>query len=165
MFSNALDGILYQHYELEEPTWTSGGPVPNIEGVGVEHEGVKPNKFTDAQADTDARLYLSLKEVCPNIGLPIKGQGIRIHREVAPGTTTCPNDRDRYDKYDAIGEEEIMPYVFIASTSHPNDLYVLVEGCMKKYLPFAAFKVIDAEKLKYVKRIISDVDFAAIPDA
>lgn len=115
MFSNALDGTLYQHFPLECPTWTSGGPIPNVEGVGVEHAGdhIHNPKFTDAQADTDVRLYESLRDLCPNLGAPTHGDGIRIHREVAPGTTSCPNDRDRYDKYDQLnaqpGGDDLTP--------------------------------------------------------
>jgi hypothetical protein len=108
MFSNALDGTLYQHYPLEAPTWTSGGPAQNIAGIGVEHEGVGPTKFTDAQADTDVRLYLELKKFCPNLRAPVLGQGLETHKRLAPGTTSCPNSRDRYDKYNAIGQEEPM---------------------------------------------------------
>lgn len=108
MFSSALDGTLYQHFPLEAPTWTSGNPNANIHGVGVEHEGTHTQypKFTDAQADTDCRLFTELLLLCPNLGAPIHGEGVRIHREVAPGTTTCPNGRDRYDKYALIGTED-----------------------------------------------------------
>lgn len=103
-FSNLLDGKLLQHYELECPTWTSGTMQANIEGVGVEHEGTAAlyPKFSNAQAETDVRLYESLKQLCPNLQAPIHTQGIRIHREVSPGTTSCPNNRDRYDKYEAL---------------------------------------------------------------
>ena len=99
------DGTIWQHYELEMATWTSGNPPANKTGVGVEHESV-PGDFTapetNAQVEADAHIYSELRKLCPHLKAPVLGQGFEEHRRVAPGTTSCPNDRIRWNDIAAI---------------------------------------------------------------
>jgi len=181
MFSNALDGMLYQHFPLEAPTWTSGTPNANIHGVGVEHEGTHTAnpKFTDAQADTDVRLFLELQGLCPNLGAPVHGQGVRIHKEVAPGTTSCPNDRDRYDKYALMGTEDDMALIviYIAPQSSPSSWWIYDPlGQTRRPSTLGGFQATTGVglppppageetpgfKVEYTHRILSDAEFNAI---
>lgn len=99
LFSNLTDGILLQHYEMEQGTWTSGGKTANVTGVAVEHESVyadgRPSTtipFTPQQVATDLRLYAWVKSVAPNLRPPVLGQGWEEHRRLSGGTT-CPNNR------------------------------------------------------------------------
>lgn len=101
-----LDGTLWRHYDWEDVTWTSGTLTANVEGVGIEFEGVKGTPITDAQVTTGALIYEELKAQCPNLRIPVLGQGFEEHRRVSAGATTCPNDRIRWNDIAALINEE-----------------------------------------------------------
>lgn len=99
-FTNCTDGTLLQHYELEEPSWTSGTFLANVRGVAVEHENEvgpwgfpQPFVITPAQVATDVRLYNELKRLCPNLRAPELGKGLEEHIRVSGGASSCPNGR------------------------------------------------------------------------
>lgn len=107
-FTNQTDGVLLQHFELEQPTWTSGGPVQNKAGIATEHENLAGawgfptfEVLTPAQIRTDRHLFTFLKALCPNLRAPLLGAGFREHEELTNGATSCPSGRIQplYDSY------------------------------------------------------------------
>jgi hypothetical protein len=87
------DGVLWEHYSLEQPTWTSGTQDANVHGFAIEFEG-KDSPITDAQVETAAQLFAWLATVCPNLDHPVLGEGFREHRMFS--NTSCPNGRIRW---------------------------------------------------------------------
>ena len=105
-FSNNQDGSMYQHYPLEAITYTSGGFRQNVDGLGVEHEGVAGQLLNAVQIANDKRLYGDVAELCPNLRAARFMDGYREHNELTNGATTCPSGRIQslYDAYET-GEE------------------------------------------------------------
>lgn len=159
------DGTIWQHYELEQPTWTSGNEMANRLGVAVEHENIAGNlgaRTTDAQVQADAHIFKEVQKLCPNLRDPILGQGFQEHRLVAPGSTSCPNDRIRWNDIAALLsapiEEDDMELIRTA-----GGRIALQGGCTKA--PIGSQAKVDALISGGVPiKAVSDAYYDAIPD-
>jgi N-acetyl-anhydromuramyl-L-alanine amidase AmpD len=99
-FSMARDGALWQHYPVSAQTWHARSG--NVRYLGVEHEGVAGEPWTDAQVEADVRLLLWLDE-----GPYVRGTTLMEHREIS--ATACPSGRVRWDDILAGLEGTPMP--------------------------------------------------------
>lgn len=171
-FSNCQNGTMYQHFPLEAITYTSGGRWQNIQGLGVEHEGVKGQPLNAKQVENDLRLWDDLKLLCPNLRPQVLGQGYREHHELAPGTTTCPNGRIQplYDAVAAGGRGDSDMIHLIRPASNPGVIYVYDWSTGTKYpLTQVGLELLDgaiggAGKLDRKDSTIPDAKFNAIPN-
>lgn len=163
-----LDGTKWMHYQVEDICWINGNPTANIEGFGVEFEGVKGTPITDAQVKAGAEIYTDLKAICPNLGPPILGQGFEEHRRVSGGATTCPNDRIRWS--------DIRALVTAPLPKEENDMFIITEtdglkrvyvvgGCgRKRYVGGPAELGVFVHIAKLPSYNVTSAQAAAIPD-
>lgn len=88
-FSVYKDGTVEQHYPLDASCWHAGTS-DNLRLVGVEHEGVAGEPFTEAQFQAS---YALTKWIAIQGGWGFKrGETLFEHHEINP-RTTCPNGR------------------------------------------------------------------------
>ncbi len=138
-FSNLQGGKMYQHFPLELPTWTSGGRRQNIDGCAAETEGVAGQPMNAAQVANARRLYSDLNRLCPNMRIPLLGEGFREHGELTNGYTACPSGRIQplYDSYKVAPpapepppqeEEDVTRYI---SFRGHREVYALAGGTLE----------------------------------
>ena len=94
-FSNGKDGKLYQHYKMQDHTWTNGSKESNVKFIGVENEGKAGEPLTDKQVDNLVALTVWFYQ--QNAWTVVRRQEtLWEHNEMVrfgSSGTACPSDR------------------------------------------------------------------------
>lgn len=110
-FTNALDGMVYQHYPIWASCWASGNKKANTQLIGVESEGMAGTPLNEAQVANMVLLVREWEMATGRIPQRTEPRTIWEHNEVAlwitpnAGPTACPSHR--YDPFFAILEDEM----------------------------------------------------------
>jgi hypothetical protein len=85
----ARDGRTWQWVAESSTAWHAGSFTVNQQSIGIEHEDLAHDDFTETLYQTSARL---IAEICNRYGLPINANTIIPHRSIV--ATQCPGTID-----------------------------------------------------------------------
>lgn len=83
------NGEIHQYVDERNTAFHAGQWNANLQSVGIEHEDLAKDDFTDTQYETSAAL---IREICERHGLPINSSTVLPHRNFV--ATACPGDLD-----------------------------------------------------------------------